>query len=63
MIEVTAQQRVGRAINSKTRNAVHIDDYHAGGIVALYRSPANNEVSGWRGRATIVHVETDGAIH
>eukprot|EP00975_Prorocentrum_lima_P062445 12885691-Prorocentrum_lima.AAC.1 len=28
MIKVTAQQRMERAINSKTRQSVQLDDYH-----------------------------------
>eukprot|EP00975_Prorocentrum_lima_P016458 3488581-Prorocentrum_lima.AAC.1 len=63
MIEVIAQKRMGRALSSKTRAAVQLDDYHIGDIVELYRNPANKEVSGWRGPATIVHVDTDGTIH
>eukprot|EP00975_Prorocentrum_lima_P044867 9396574-Prorocentrum_lima.AAC.1 len=63
MTKVTAQQRMGRAINSMTRKAVQLDDHHVGDIVEFHRNPANTEVSGWREPATIVHVETYGAIH
>eukprot|EP00975_Prorocentrum_lima_P065418 12903353-Prorocentrum_lima.AAC.1 len=36
--------------STRRREAVQLDDYHTGGIVELYRKPANKEVL-----ATIVH--------
>eukprot|EP00975_Prorocentrum_lima_P020570 4327665-Prorocentrum_lima.AAC.1 len=44
MIEVIAQQRIERALNSKTRIAVQLEEViHVGDVVEFHRAGANEE--------------------
>ena len=63
MVEATAQNRIRRALNTKTRGAVQAQQYTPGDDVEFWRAPAQKEMQGWRGPGNIVHVEGDGTIH
>eukprot|EP00975_Prorocentrum_lima_P041084 8630295-Prorocentrum_lima.AAC.1 len=43
MVEVIARQRMGRVLNSKTKKAVQLEEYHAGDIMEFYRALANKD--------------------
>ena len=62
MIEQTARTRIALALRSKTRPSVQQYAYKKDEKVEFYRSPANKDMQGWRGPATIVNVKDDGMI-
>eukprot|EP00975_Prorocentrum_lima_P057348 12027889-Prorocentrum_lima.AAC.1 len=63
MISVTAGERALRALRSKSRRAMQLDSCEVGDVVALYKAPANNDITGWRGPATVVHMDEYGTVH
>lgn len=56
MIELTAQQRLNRALKSHTRRPLEALQLQVGDEVDFYRPPATKEESGWRGPATVVEI-------
>ena len=54
MEEGTAQARVKRALNTKTRPAGQSHDYKMGELVGFHQAPSTKYVSGWRGPANII---------
>ncbi len=54
MVESTAQQRMARALHSKTRVTHESLNLQPGDQVDFYRSPATKDESGWRGPATVI---------
>lgn len=56
MIELTAQQRLNRALKSHMRRPLEALQLQSGDEVDFYRPPATKDESGWRGRATVVEI-------
>ena len=54
MVELTAQARMKRALNSKTRLSQEQLALSTGDQVDFYRPPATKDESGWRGPASVV---------
>ena len=54
MVQETAQQRVERALESKTRVAGEQLALEQGDLVDFWRKPATKDESGWRGPARVV---------
>eukprot|EP00975_Prorocentrum_lima_P042438 8916246-Prorocentrum_lima.AAC.1 len=63
MVAAIAANRAQRALASKTRPSVQWVKYHTGDQVEFWRAPANTNLSGWGGRAAVVHVKPSGDIH
>ena len=63
MVNVSAKERLERAMRTKTRKAVQHEQYERGDEVEFFRPQSQKEVPGWRGPATIMDVEADGTIH
>eukprot|EP00975_Prorocentrum_lima_P015263 3234863-Prorocentrum_lima.AAC.1 len=63
MVAATASERASGALRSKTRQAVLVIDYHIGDQIEFWEQPSNKDLSGWRGPATVVNVQSDGDIH
>ena len=59
MVEGTAQERMKRAEDSRTRPALKRMDLQTGELVDIYRTPANKDLTGWRGPATVVDVHAE----
>lgn len=53
MLQASAQQRLQRALASKTRLAVEQLELEPGDLVDWYRPPATKDESGWRGPAVV----------
>ena len=64
MIETTAQPRLKRVMESKTRKSGELLQLATDDLVDFFRKPINKDVSGWRGPARVVNVSnvTDGEI-
>ena len=58
IVELTAKQRLDRALKSKTRRPAEQLELQAGDLVDFYRQPTTKDDSGWRGPATVVTVES-----
>eukprot|EP00973_Karenia_brevis_P025750 3553071-Karenia_brevis.AAC.1 len=56
MVELSARDRMRRALNSKTRVAHEQMQLTVGDMVDYLRSPANKDESGWRGPAVVTEV-------
>ena len=56
MVDLTARQRMARALNSKTRVDHGQLNLQPGDQVDFYRKPATKDESGWRGPCQIVQV-------
>eukprot|EP00973_Karenia_brevis_P017956 2467638-Karenia_brevis.AAC.1 len=56
MVELSAQDRMKRALGSKTRVAHEQLQLNVGDMVDYYRAPANKHESGWRGPAVVTEV-------
>ena len=56
MIEMTAQDRLKRALRAKTRQPQEALQLSCGDQVDFYRPPTTKEESRWRGPATVVQV-------
>jgi len=54
IVRGTAQDRVDRALNSRTRPAAIVHDLVIGDTVDFHRDPPNKDMSGWSGPARIV---------
>ena len=54
MVQESAQMRLERALNSKTRLAVEQLELQPGDLVDFWREPATKDESGWRGPARVV---------
>ena len=63
MVETTAKERMQRALRSRTRPAINTTDTEVGGTVELFIPTPHKGAGGWRGPATIAHIEEDGATH
>ena len=57
MVQASAQQRIERALNSKTRLATEQLQLEQGDLVDFYRKPGTKDESGWRGPATVIKSE------
>jgi hypothetical protein len=64
MVASVAKNRLSRAANTKTRRAGELEGLEPGMMVEIYRTPANKDLTGWRGPAVVVstHNITDGWI-
>ena len=56
MVQETAQLRIERALDSKSRLAVQQLELEPGQLVDFWRKPATKDESGWRGPATVLSV-------
>ena len=56
MVEMTAKDRLRRALRSKTRTAQESLQLSVGDQVDFHRPPSTKEESGWRGPATLLQV-------
>ncbi len=56
MIEGSARERLGRAMNTRTTMAAQSLDLKVGDEVDFYKAPASKDVSGWYGPAQVVDV-------
>ncbi|CAK0834374.1 unnamed protein product [Prorocentrum cordatum] len=56
VVGASAQQRMDRALQSRTRPAGECQNLQLGDLVDIWRDPPNKDVSGWRGPATVVNV-------
>ena len=56
MVQESAQMRLERALNSKTRLAVEQLELQPGDLVDFWRKPATKDESGWRGPARVVEL-------
>ena len=56
MVELTAKQRLTRALNSKTRVATEQLELEVGDQVDFHRPSSTKDESGWRGPATVVDI-------
>ena len=63
MLQVSAQQRVVRALRNKSRRAIQSEQFQPGDQVEIFRQPANKDTSGWRGPCSITHVSAAGTVH
>ena len=54
MVQETAQQRIERALESKTRVAREQLALEQGDLVDFWRKPATKDESGWRGPARVI---------
>ena len=54
MVQESAQLRIERALDSKTRLAVEQLELEPGDLVDFWRKPATKDESGWRGPARVV---------
>ena len=54
MVEGTAQARIKRALNTKTRPAGQIFEYKIGDLVDFRRTASTNDASGWKGPAKLI---------
>eukprot|EP00975_Prorocentrum_lima_P031834 6683333-Prorocentrum_lima.AAC.1 len=63
MVASTAADRAQRALSSKTRTSVQVVNYQIGDPGEFWRAPANKDLIGWRGSATVVDVQPNGDIH
>jgi len=54
MVELTAKQRIQRALNSKTRISQEQLTLEKGDQIDFYRTPATKDESGWRGPAIVI---------
>eukprot|EP00975_Prorocentrum_lima_P018535 3901940-Prorocentrum_lima.AAC.1 len=62
MVASTAAERAQRALQSKTRPSIQAVNYQIGDQVEFWRDPANKDLPGWRGPATVVNVKPNGDI-
>ena len=56
MVRGTAQDRMDRAMNSRTRPTAQIQDISIGDFVDFHRDPPNKDMSGWAGPARVVDI-------
>ena len=66
MVRALAEDRVRRALKSRTREAAAEINYKAGDLVDFYRTPTGKVLPGWKGPAQVVDVtslESDGIAH
>ena len=62
--QATAEERRRRTQLSKTRIGTRTFDLEVDGTVEFWRAPEHKEVSGWKGPATVVHIDHEaGVIH
>ena len=54
MVQETAQQRIERALESKTRVAGEQLELEQGDLVDFWRKPATKDESGWRAPARVI---------
>ena len=54
MTQASAQQRLERALKSKTRLAIEQLELQPGDLIDFWRKPGTKDESGWRGPATIL---------
>ena len=54
IVRGTAQDRVNRAMNSRTRPSAEVQDLVIGDSVDFHRDPPNKDMSGWSGPARVV---------
>ena len=57
MVDLTAKQRIERAMRAKTRGTVESEMFENGDLVEFHRPPMSKDDSGWRGPATVVSVD------
>ena len=57
MVRSSAEERIKRALETKSRQSDLTDNYQAGEAVELYRKPSTKDVSGWHGPAMIIYVK------
>ena len=63
-IQAIAEERLKRALHSKTRVSTKTMNLKVGDAVELWRQPENKEASGWRGPGTLVYIDDEnGALH
>ena len=62
MVDVTAHQRMRRAMNSRTRPAVELAALQPGDQVDFHRPAATKDDSGWRGPASLVEIADGAAV-
>ena len=55
-----AQDRLNRALSTRTRPAGELTGLRAGDLVEFYRAPPNKDVTGWRGPAPVVSLDRLG---
>ena len=55
MTQASAQQRLERALKSKTRVAIQQLELQSGDLVDFWRKPSTKDESGWRGPATVLN--------
>eukprot|EP00972_Heterocapsa_arctica_P065351 9647408-Heterocapsa_arctica.AAC.1 len=57
MVDLTAKQRVERAMRARTHKVSEAMMFETGDLVEFHRPPMSKDDSGWRGPATVVSVE------
>ena len=60
MVEATAKQRMTRALESKTRPSIELQELKIHDQVDFYRPPETKDESGWKGPAELIEI-LDGA--
>ena len=66
MVRALAEDRVRRALKSRTREAAAEVNYKTGDLVDFYRTPSGKVLPGWKGPAQIVDItslQSDGTAH
>jgi len=61
MVQETAQLRIERALQSKTRLSIEQLELEPGQLVDFWRKPATKDESGWRGPATVLSIGDPGS--
>ena len=62
MAQASAQQRLERALRSKTRIATEQLRLETGDLVDFWRKPGTKDESGWRGPATVVNADPTSIV-
>jgi hypothetical protein len=62
VVETKAEERLARALRSKTRKSAQAEKYEQCDQVGFFRSPSGKEISGWRGPGEMFRVEEGAAI-
>ena len=61
MVEASAHERMQRALGSRTRPAIELNNLAPGDEVDIFRPPNTKDESGWRGPAQVVELIDGGA--
>ena len=58
MVDLTAKQRIERAMRARTRRTTESLMLEPGDLVDFHRPPTSKDDSGWRGPATVINVDS-----